>query len=251
MATSLRLSCSVGVLLLLWERRETTSFLAENLQLSMQKMHTRYVVICANNSFISDLFKHLTTPVFGKGVVYDVPNDIFMQQKKFIKVGLSTENLKAYVGMIEGEVEEFINNDPAFSVYQRKDNFGWGSFDVMTVAAEIIILTAARTLQGKEVRGGMDKTFADLYTDLDGGFTPLNFLFPNLPLESYRKRDRAHQKLSQFYVNIVKKRKAANDDVRFSSSSKRVTDGVCAVRNGHDCYPHAADISRRSTPQRY
>jgi sterol 14-demethylase len=146
--------------------------------------------------------------------VYDVPNEIFMQQKKFVKVGLSADNLKAYVGMIDEEVENFINHDPAFSVYQRGNVNEWGAFDVMTVAAEITILTAARTLQGKEVRGNMDKTFADLYTDLDGGFTPLNFLFPNLPLESYRKRDRAQAKLSQFYVNIIKKRRTAKDDVR-------------------------------------
>jgi sterol 14-demethylase len=181
----------------------------------MQKMHTRYVTIYPHRLIALNTSQHLTTPVFGKGVVYDVPNEIFMQQKKFIKVGLSTENFKAYVGMIEGEIEDFINHDPAFSVYQQGNVKDWGSFDVMTVAAEIIILTAARTLQGKEVRGGMDKTFADLYTDLDGGFTPLNFLFPNLPLESYRKRDRAHQKLSQFYVNIIKQRKAVRDDVRF------------------------------------
>jgi sterol 14-demethylase len=36
--------------------------------------------------------------VFGKDVVYDVPNEIFMEQKKFVKVGLSTENFRAYVG---------------------------------------------------------------------------------------------------------------------------------------------------------
>jgi sterol 14-demethylase len=60
----------------------------------------------------------------------------------------------------------------------------------------------------------MDKTFSQLYTDLDGGFTPLNFLFPNLPLESYRKRDRAQKKMSDFYVDIIRRRKASNGDVR-------------------------------------
>ncbi|KAJ6613045.1 hypothetical protein B0H10DRAFT_1806341, partial [Mycena sp. CBHHK59/15] len=42
-------------------------------------------------------YTHLTTPVFGKDVVYDVPNEVFMQQKKFVKFGLSTENFRAYV----------------------------------------------------------------------------------------------------------------------------------------------------------
>lgn len=146
-------------------------------------------------------------------MVYDVPNDVFMEQKKFVKVGLSIENFRAYVGMIEEEVEDFMKTDPTFKTYQTNEINGWGTFDAADVLAEITILTAARTLQGKEVRGNMDKTFSQLYNDLDGGFTPLNFLFPNLPLESYRKRDRAHKKMSEFYVDIIKKRKAGTGDV--------------------------------------
>ncbi|KAF8656198.1 hypothetical protein AX16_002635 [Volvariella volvacea WC 439] len=135
-----------------------------------------------------------------------------MEQKKFVKVGLSTDNFKAYVGMIEEEVEEFLNNDPSFRAYQTNDINEWGSFDVSKVLAEITILTASRTLQGKEVRGNLDKSFSQLYTDLDGGFTPLHLMFPGLPLESYRKRDRAQKKMSEFYVDIIKKRRANNDD---------------------------------------
>lgn len=29
-----------------------------------------------------EAYSHLTTPVFGEGVVYDVPNNILMEQKK-------------------------------------------------------------------------------------------------------------------------------------------------------------------------
>jgi sterol 14alpha-demethylase len=165
-------------------------------------------------NFLSFFLQHLTTPIFGKDVVYDVPNDIFMEQKKFVKVGLSTENLRLYVGMIEEEVEDFIAHDPSFGSYQRNDINEWGSFDVSKVMGEITILTASRTLQGKEVREKLDKGFAELYNDLDGGFTPLNWMFPNLPLESYRKRDRAHIKMSQLYVDIIKKRRNGSVDVR-------------------------------------
>ncbi|KAF9448648.1 lanosterol 14-alpha-demethylase [Macrolepiota fuliginosa MF-IS2] len=154
-----------------------------------------------------DAYTHLTTPVFGKDVVYDVPNDVFMEQKKFVKVGLSTDNLRAYVGMIEEEVEEYFKSDAAFSVLQSNDINEWGQFDVLTALQGITILTASRTLQGQEVRAGMDKTFAELYNDLDGGFTPLNFLFPSLPLDSYRRRDVAQKKMSDFYVNIIRQRK--------------------------------------------
>lgn len=139
-----------------------------------------------------------------------------MEQKKFVKVGLSADNLVAYVGMIEEEIEDFIRHDQNFKVYQTNDINEWGSFDVVQVMQEITILTASRTLQGKEVRGSLDKSFAELYNDLDNGFTPLNFMFPNLPLPSYRRRDKAHLKMSEFYVNIVKKRRTGQDDVSFS-----------------------------------
>ncbi|KAF9525625.1 lanosterol 14-alpha-demethylase [Crepidotus variabilis] len=158
-----------------------------------------------------DAYTHLTTPVFGKDVVYDVPNDVFMEQKKFVKVGLSTDNFRSYIGMIEEEVEEFIKRDSNFSVYQMNDINEWGSFDVVKALSEITILTASRTLQGKEVREALDKSFAELYNDLDGGFTPINFMFPNLPLESYRRRDRAQKKMSDFYVDIIKKRRESHD----------------------------------------
>ena len=131
-----------------------------------------------------------------------------MEQKKFVKVGLSNENFRVYVPMIKDEVETFLEKDPRFSTYQLQDINEWGSFHAYKAMAEITILTAARTLQGREIRGSLDKTFAQRYHDLDGGFTPINMLFPNLPLPSYRKRDVAQKAMSNFYVDIIKKRKA-------------------------------------------
>ena len=156
------------------------------------------------------MLQHLTTPVFGKDVVYDIPNEKFMEQKRFVKVGLTPDNFRAYVGMIEDEVDEFLTHDPAFTVFQSNNTSKWGSFDVAQALGEITILTASRTLQGREVRQGLNKTFSQLYNDLDGGFTALNFLFPSLPLPSYRKRDAAHQKMSAFYIDIIKNRRAGN-----------------------------------------
>lgn len=137
-----------------------------------------------------------------------------MEQKKFMKVGLSTDNMRTYVGMVESEVSQFLRNDPSFRIFQMNDLNEWGQFDVLKATQEMTILTASRTLQGKEVRSNMDATFAQLFTDLDGGFTPLNFMFPNLPLESYRRRDRAQKKMADFYVDIVKARKEGTSTVR-------------------------------------
>ncbi len=154
-----------------------------------------------------DAYTHLTTPVFGKEVVYDVPNAVFMEQKKFVKVGLGVENFRVYVPQIVDEVREYIKHDPRFAAVQK----GAKTFtvDIFAAMAEVIILTASRTLQGKEVREGLDKSFAQLYHDLDSGFTPINFVIPNLPLPSNFKRDKAQKKMSQFYQDIVAKRRAA------------------------------------------
>lgn len=154
-----------------------------------------------------DAYTHLTTPVFGKEVVYDVPNAVFMEQKKFVKVALSIDNFRVYVPQIVDELTEYMRTDPRFAPFQKGQSTF--SVDIFQAMSEVIILTASRTLQGKEVREGLDKSFAQLYHDLDSGFTPINFVIPNLPLPSNFKRDRAQKKMSRFYQDIVAKRRAA------------------------------------------
>lgn len=158
-----------------------------------------------NQVSAEDAYTSLTTPVFGKGVVYDVPNAVLMEQKRFVKAGLSMENFRTYVTQISAEVNDFIKNDPAFLPLQK----GQSSVvvDIFNVFSEITILTASRTLQGKEVRENLDKSFAKLYHDLDSGFTPINFVIPNLPLPNNFRRDRAQRQMSDFYMNIIKKRR--------------------------------------------
>ncbi|PSR79020.1 hypothetical protein PHLCEN_2v7207 [Hermanssonia centrifuga] len=154
-----------------------------------------------------DIYTHITTPIFGKDVVYDCPNEVLMEQKKFVKFGLSTDNFRAYVGMIEEEVLGYMKSDSRFRIFQMNDINEWGSFDALKTMSEVTILTASRTLQGIEVRNHITKDYAQVYSDLDGGFTPLHFMFTNLPLESYRKRDAAHKKISDFYISIIRQRR--------------------------------------------
>jgi sterol 14-demethylase len=154
-----------------------------------------------------EAYTHLTTPVFGKEVVYDVPNAVFMEQKKLVKVGLSTENFRVYVPQITSEVVEFFKKEPDFAAFRKEQAGTQGTVDIFKTMSEITILTASRTLQGKEVRDNLDKSFADLYHDLDLGFNPLNFVIPNLPIPSNFKRDRAQKRMSDFYLGIIQKRR--------------------------------------------
>lgn len=166
-----------------------------------------------------EIYTPLTTPVFGKDVVYDCPNAKLMEQKKvrdslhrsgelradwrhvqFVKFGLTSEALRSYVPLIAGEVEDFIKRSPTFKGSK-------GSVDIPPTMAEITLYTASRSLQGKQVRDKFDSSFADLYHDLDMGFTPINFMLPWAPLPQNRKRDFAQKKMAQTYMDIIRARR--------------------------------------------
>ncbi|KAE8349415.1 cytochrome P450 [Aspergillus coremiiformis] len=151
-----------------------------------------------------EVYSPLTTPVFGRHVVYDCPNAKLMEQKKFVKFGLTSEALRSYVRLITNEVEDFVQNSSAFQGSK-------GVFDVCKTIAEITIYTASRSLQGKEVRSKFDSTFAELYHDLDKGFAPINFMLPWAPLPHNRKRDAAQKKMTETYMEIIKERRTAGN----------------------------------------
>lgn len=108
--------------------------------------------------------------------------------------------------MIEDETKNYITNDLKASKTE------WKSCSILHNLQELIIFTAARTLQGQEVRQKMDKHFARLMEHLDGGFTPVHWAFPNLPLPSYRKRDHAQKWMSEFYQQIVRDRRSGESE---------------------------------------
>ena len=114
---------------------------------------------------------------------------------------------KSYVPLIQNEVEQFVAQSPAW-----KDQAG--TVSICPTMAELTIYTASRSLQGKEVRQRFDSTFAELYHDLDMGFSPINFMLPWAPLPHNKKRDYAQKKMAETYMEIVQERKAAGPDAK-------------------------------------
>lgn len=191
-----------------WDLKATTSFWAASTLSLLRSLYTAYVFSILETRFLLTCYeKPLTTPIFGKDVVYDCPNEKLMEQKKFVKVSLTIDKFRAYVGMIDDEVKDYLNTDASFKVYQMDDINEWGTFPVLKSFAEMTILTASRTLQGREIRESLTKDYAQVYSDLDHGFTPLHWMIPGLPLPSYRRRDAAHTKMSSFYQSILRKRR--------------------------------------------
>lgn len=107
-----------------------------------------------------EIYGPLTIPVFGSDVVYDCPNSKLMEQKKFVKFGLTQQALEAHVPLIEYEVLDYIKTSHAWKGAS-------GTVDVSGAMSELTLFTAARSLQGKEVREKLTTEFAELYHDLD------------------------------------------------------------------------------------
>ncbi|KAJ5125890.1 Cytochrome P450 [Penicillium atrosanguineum] len=171
-----------------------------------------------------EVYGKLTTPVFGSDVVYDCPNSKLMEQKKFVKFGLSQEALESYVPAIEEEVKQYIKTSGQFKGHT-------GTINLPTVMAEITIFTAGRTLQGPEVRAKLTTEFADLYHDLDLGFSPINFMLPWAPLPHNRKRDIAHARMREIYLQIIHERRATGEQ----ETKKDMIWNLmrCVYRDGH------------------
>ncbi|XP_067854967.1 lanosterol 14-alpha demethylase [Heptranchias perlo] len=148
-----------------------------------------------------DVYSKLTTPVFGKGVAYDVPNPIFLEQKKMLKTGLNIAQFKQHIPLIEEETHEYFKR--------------WGDSGVKNLfeaLSELIILTASRCLHGKEIRNQLNEKVAQLYADLDGGFTHAAWLLPGwLPLPSFRRRDKAHREIKNIFYKVIQKRRESSE----------------------------------------
>lgn len=89
-----------------------------------------------------------------------------MEQKRFVKFGLTQKALEAHVPLIEREVLGYIRDEAGkgWSVTATEDE---GVLDICTAMAEITLFTAARSLQGREVRDKLTAEMAELYHDLD------------------------------------------------------------------------------------
>lgn len=152
-----------------------------------------------------EIYTVLTTPVFGTDVVYDCSNAKLMEQKKFMKIGLTIDAFRSYVPVISDEVTSFVKYCPEFKGQK-------GAINIPPKMAEITIYTASHALQGKEVRDRFDSSFAALYHDLDMGFSPINFMLHWAPLPHNRKRDYAQKTVADTYIEIIRERRAGNGE---------------------------------------
>jgi len=165
-------------------------------------------------------------PVFGKGVVYDVPLAERREQFRMLGEALKTARLEEYVPKMVAEAEDFFRQGPWGRVTEaaerrRRASGGGGALgtgnktsdgEVVSLKdelAELIIRTASLTLLGKEVRESMFEEVKDLYNDLDAGMQPISVLLPYLPTRAHAKRDAARIKMKDVFTKVIAARREA------------------------------------------
>jgi sterol 14-demethylase len=158
-----------------------------------------------------------TVPVFGKGVAYDASPEQMDEQMGFLFAALREHRLRAYAQVMEEEAEAYVE--------------AWGDegeLDLPVAMNELTVFIAGRCLLGEEFRRALSREFAHLYHDLEGGMNLLGFFKPNLPLPSFRRRDRARARVVDQISGIIAARRASDveqEDFLQTLMTARYADG--------------------------
>jgi sterol 14-demethylase len=137
----------------------------------------------------------IMTPIFGKGVVFDAPIKRKNEQLQMLMPALRDKAMRTYSDIIVGEVENLV-----------KDWGEAGEVDLLEFTKELTIYTSSHCLLGREFRFELNKEFGKIYHDLEMGIQPIAYVFPNLPMPIFRRRDAARVQLQTLVAEIIEKR---------------------------------------------
>lgn len=140
-------------------------------------------------------------PLFGKGVVYDGPPELLIEERKIVGRGLSLNRFRQYVPMIEEETRAYFDHHWGME----------GTADLHKVFNEVTVLTSTSCLQGKEIRSNVDQ-FTKLYWILDQSLDSISFFFPNLPMPNQFRRDRARKQIDIIFKRIIRQRRERGEE---------------------------------------
>ncbi|KAF6003280.1 hypothetical protein F1559_002642 [Cyanidiococcus yangmingshanensis] len=145
-----------------------------------------------------------SVPVFGRGVVYDAPLTVRLEQFRFVSTALRAARLREYVPLMVAEAETY---------FQRHWQGRSGNADLLKSLSELIILTASRCLMGREVREQLFEEVSTLYHQLDQGMQPLSVFAPNFPCRAHWQRNRANHEMRQLFARIIANRRKRYQEI--------------------------------------
>ncbi|MBV9314490.1 MAG: cytochrome P450, partial [Pseudonocardia sp.] len=136
-------------------------------------------------------------PVFGEGVAYGTEPAVMDEQLGFVLRALTAKRLQAYAEFMAEEAEAY------FGTWGEQ-----GEADLFDAMNELTVRIASRCLVGEEFRARLTDDLPRLYHDLEGGIRLAGLVNPYLPLPSFRRRDRARDRITKVILGIMAERRA-------------------------------------------
>ena len=134
------------------------------------------------------------TPVFGEGVVFDVPPE---QRKQ----ALRNQSLRA--DFMKGHAETI-----AHETSRMMEKLGEsGEIDLLDFFSELTIYTSSACLIGKGFREHITPEYFRTFYELEKGTDALAYVNPYLPLPVFRARDRARKRLVELLSTVFEERR--------------------------------------------
>ncbi len=137
-------------------------------------------------------------PIFGEGVVFDAPPE--RRKEALRNQSLRDKQMRGHAEVIAAETERM-----AARLGEQ------GELDLLDFFAELTIYTSSACLIGKPFREELTPEFARVYHELERGTDAIAYVNPNLPIPSFRKRDRARRRLVELVTGIMRARTAAGE----------------------------------------
>lgn len=143
----------------------------------------------------------LMRPIFGPGVVYDVPPE---KRRDMIRTpALRDKNLRGSAETIAEETERM-----AATLGEA------GTIDLLDFAAELTIYTSSATLIGRPFRESLTREFSRRYFELEVGTDAIGYLHSGAKIAAFRVRDRARERLTELVSEVIRERQAMADPPR-------------------------------------
>jgi len=134
------------------------------------------------------------TPVFGKGVVFDATPE---QRKQALRNrSLKDQFMRGHAETITRETERML---------ERLG--GEGEIDLLDFFSELTLYTSSACLIGPEFRDELGPEFVPVFHELEKGTDAIAYVNPDLPLPSFRARDRARRRLVELLDGIFERRR--------------------------------------------
>jgi len=136
----------------------------------------------------------LMRPIFGEGVVYDLPPE--RRRQTLRTPALRDDNLRPSA--------EIIAEETARMFAGLGDR---GEMDLLEFTTELTIYTSSACLIGREFREHLGPEFARAYHELERGTDAVGFLNSSLDTRAFRIRDQARERLVEMIERVIADRR--------------------------------------------